>query len=284
LGKEVIDVALPRTRLTVKAVKKVEAVARKPAAEIVRPKIKETGERTGINAIDGAELVWVPAGKFLRGSKPGVGGSDERPQREIELDGYWIYKYPVTFGQFKQYLAATGKPMPAMPWGQAMMLDRTVSEDRYPALLSWYEAAEYARWAAAALPTEAQWEKAARGTDGREYPWGDKWDPEKAVGLERTVERFQQGMAPVGSSPTGVSPFGAHDMAGNVWEWVRDWYNHDYYKNSPAQNPTGPETGVNKVLRGGVFYELEEPSTVKIVAVGHKEHNQLFVRGKRVEL
>ena len=250
-GKGITDIDFPSARLQVKAVKQVKAVARKKTEEIAHPKIKVTGNGTAINEIDGAELVWIPAGKFLRGSKPGVGASDEWPQREIELDGYWIYKYPVTLGQFKQYLGATGKTMPEMPWGQSMMLDTSVSEDKYPALLSWYEAADYAKWATAALPTEAQWEKAARGADGREYPWGDQWDQEKAVGLERTAEKFQQGMLPVGSLPGGASPFGVQDMAGNAWEWVGDWYSHDYYQTSPSRNPIGPATGVNKVLRGG---------------------------------
>ena len=252
MGKDATNIVFANTRLSVKEVKKVEAVARKKAVENkILPRIKETGRGTAVNEIDGAELVWIPAGKFLRGSKPGVGAPDEWPQRAIELDGYWIYKVPVTLGQFKKYIAATAKKMPEMPWGQAMMLDKTVSEDNYPALLSWYEAADYAKWAAAALPTEAQWEKAARGTDGREYPWGDKWIPENAVGMERTIEKFQQGMLPVGNTPAGASPFGVQDMAGNVWEWVGDWYSHDYYKTSPERNPTGPETGVNKVLRGG---------------------------------
>ena len=251
MGKEATNIVFPNTRLVVKEVKKVEAAARKNVEPPVKSRIRETGTGTAVNEIDGSELVWIPAGKFLRGSKPGVGASDEWPQREIELDGYWINKVPVTLGQFKKYLAAVGKKMPEMPWGQGMMLDKSVSEDQYPVLLSWVEAADYAKWAAAALPTEAQWEKAARGTDGREYPWGNAWDPEKAVGMERTLEKFQQGMLPVGNTPAGASPFGVQDMAGNVWEWVADWYSHDSYKTAPDKNPTGPETGVNKVLRGG---------------------------------
>ena len=252
MGKEVTSSAFPATLLTVKEVKKVEAAVAKKVVDVkAQQKIKPTGQGAAINEIDGAEMVWIPAGKFARGSKPGVGGSDEWPQREIELDGYWIYKVPVTLGQYKKYMAATGKPMHEMPWGQIMMLDKTASEDSYPALLSWFEADAYAKWAAGALPTEAQWEKAARGPDGRAYPWGDKWEPEKAVGLEHTLEKFQQGMMPAGSIPAGASPYGVLDMAGNVWEWVGDWYGHDYYKTSPDKNPPGPEAGVNKILRGG---------------------------------
>ncbi len=252
MPNEVHKKEFPAMRLLVKETKKVEAAARKTEAlGKIPPKIKKIGKGTAVNEIDGAEMVWIPAGKFIRGSKDGVGGSDERPQREIHLDGYWMYKNMVTLGQFKKFIAATGRKMPEMPWGQSMMLDKSASEDQYPALLSWFEADEYAKWAGAALPTEAQWEKGARGTDGREYPWGDKWEPEKAVGIERTLEKFQQGIMPVGSTPAGASPFGLMDMAGNVWEWVGDWYNHDYYKNSPDKNPAGPESGVNKVLRGG---------------------------------
>jgi sulfatase modifying factor 1 len=251
-GVDALKLAFPQEVLNIKVVKKVEAVvAKKETTKKRQPKIKPIGSGTAINEIDGAEMIWIPAGKFLRGSKPGVGGSDEWPQREIELDGYWIYKVPVTLGQFKKYLAATGKKMPEMPWGQGQMLDAAVSEDNYPALLSWTEAADYANWAAAGLPTEAQWEKAARGANGREYPWGDQWIPENAVGMERTLEQFRDGMLPVGSSPKGISPFGVEDMAGNVWEWVGDWYNHDYYTTSPDKNPAGPTSGRNKVLRGG---------------------------------
>ena len=216
------------------------------------PRIRRTGPDTAINDVDGAELVRVPAGSFLRGSKAGEGSSDERPQRAITLDEYWIYKYPVTIGQFQAYSKGTGNKY-AQPWGldEQFLLDAKAPLSSYPALSGWYEADDYARWAGAVLPTEAQWEKAARGTDGRKYPWGNTWIAANAVGNERTIELNTPGIYPVGSSPRGVSPYGAQDMAGNVWEWVGDWYEHEYFKTSPDKNPTGPATGIYKVLRGG---------------------------------
>ena len=216
-----------------------------PASEIIiKPtiamaqRIRRTGPDTAINDVDGAELMRVPAGSFVRGSKAGEGSSDERPQRSITLDEYWIYKYPVTVGQIQAYSKAKGKTY-KNPWGLDVqfLLDPKAPFETYPALTDWYEAEDYARWAGAALPTEAQWEKAARGTDGRKYPWGNKWDPANAVGNERTIELNTPGVYPVGSSPKGVSPYGAQDMAGNVWEWVNDWYEHEYFKTSPNKNP-----------------------------------------------
>ncbi len=253
--KEATRIVLPPQSVRVEAVANRAGFnpERELEPETVResPRILITGEGTAVNERDGAELVWIPAGDFLRGSKPGVGGSDEWPQRTIFLDGYWITRFPVTLGKFKSYIQSTGQKMPDMPWGQDMRLDPDASEDDYPALMSWFEADEYAKWAGAQLPTEAQWEKAARGTDGRVYPWGDTWNPACAVGMERTKYQFKTGMYPVGNSPQGVSPYGVEEMAGNVWEWVADWYDHDYYKISPDANPTGPERGQMKVLRGG---------------------------------
>lgn len=234
----------------------VRAVAPAPPGEAakpeppVKPEIRMTGEGRAVNVKDGAELVWIPAGEFLRGSKPGEGASDERPQRKVYLDGYWMYKYPVTYKQYQAFCEATGREL-RTTWGQDQKVDPQADPGTYPFLCNWYDAEAYAKWAGAALPTEAQWEKAARGTDGRTYPWGEKWDPECAVGMERTIYAFKTGILPVGRSPKGVSPYGVEDMAGNMWQWVADWYQHDYYAKAPSRNPTGPETGIVKVLRGG---------------------------------
>ncbi len=214
------------------------------------PRIRVTGPATVVNEIDGAEMVWIPAGEFLRGSPEGIGGGDERPQKKIHLDGFWIYKCPVTVAQYRKYWEATGKEFKPT-WGQGMRANPKGEEGQYAAQTNWYEAADYAKWAGAALPTEAQWERAARGTDGREYPWGNKWDPARCVSMEETVYRFSPGFRPVGMYPDGASPYGALDMAGNVWEWVADWYAHEYYAGAPDRNPTGPKTGSHKVLRGG---------------------------------
>lgn len=249
-------IMLPRQSLTARAVplREVPSAVAEEAADVSVPvaaNIRITGPDTAVNEIDGAELIWIPAGSFLRGSKEGVGAGDERPQRSIEMDGYWIYKTPVTLGQYKKFLEATGRTF-SPPWGQGMLSGDDENPDVYPALTNWFVARDYALWAGANLPTEAQWEKAARGEDGREFPWGNEWDPEKAASYELTVGRHRQGMHPADSFPEGASPYGVLNMAGNVWEWVNDWYDYDAYRSEETRNPTGPETGSHKVLRGGV--------------------------------
>ncbi len=218
--------------------------------QVPAPQLRLTGKNTAINEIDGAELVWIPAGTFTRGSNHPEAGGDEKPVRQIHLDGYWIYKHPVTLGQYRAFHQATGRELKS-PWGQGMRAEPAGDPDTYAAQANWHHCRDYARWAGGDLPTEAQWEKAARGPDGREYPWGNDWDPEKCVSMETTLHRFNEGFRPVGAAPQGASPYGVEDMAGNVWEWVRDWYTYEYYKTAPAANPTGPGQATLKTMRGG---------------------------------
>jgi len=139
--------------------------------------------------------------------------------------------------QYRRFCRATSRTMPPPPeWKW---------QDTHPIVnVTWDDAAAYAAWAGAALPTEAQWEKAARGTDGRVYPWGDAWDPTKCVNATDSTH-------PVGSITAGASPYGALDMAGNVWEWCADWSDPAYYSSAPTHTPPGSATGSGRVLRGG---------------------------------
>ncbi|MEI6520039.1 MAG: formylglycine-generating enzyme family protein [bacterium] len=211
---------------------------------------KETLPATKINPKDGAEMVLVPAGEFLMGSKDDdkPANDNEKPQHKVYLDSYYIYKTEVTVAQFRQFCHATGrKSMPEKPkWGWI---------DNHPIVnVNWDDAKAYADWAGVKLPTEAQWEKAARSTDGRIYPWGNKWDVAKCVNKQNS----KGGTKPVGSILTGASPYGCLDMVGNVWEWCADWYADDYYKKSPLNNPTGPEKGESRVIRGSSCFCLDD--------------------------
>ncbi|MBM3241021.1 AAA family ATPase [Candidatus Poribacteria bacterium] len=210
------------------------------------------------NPIDGAEMVYIPAGEFIMGTSdeqidallkkfPDWSRSwfdDEKPQRPVYLDGYWIYKYEVTVAQYRKFCNETGRQMPEAPfWGW---------QDNHPIVyVSWNDAIAYCDWAKVQLPTEAQWEKAARGTDGRTWPWGNEWDGSKCNSWESGTQKT----TPVGSYPQGVSPYGLMDMAGNVWEWCADWYDEKYYTSAPDRNPPGPSSETWRVLRGGSWFD-----------------------------
>jgi len=200
---------------------------------------------------DGAPMVKVPAGKFLMGSKSG--DSDEKPQREVYLDGFWIDKYEVTVDLYARCVKAGKCTKPKT--GKYYNWDVSGRGNHPINGVDWYQANAYCKWTGKKLPTEAMWEKAARGTDGRKFPWGNQEasckyavmdDGGKGCGRDSTW--------PVGSKPGGVSPYGAHDMAGNVWEWTSDWYGSSYYGNAPARNPRGPSSGSFRVVRGGRWY------------------------------
>jgi formylglycine-generating enzyme required for sulfatase activity len=194
----------------------------------------------GTAVTSGAEMVAVSAGPFWMGSDDGE--DNEKPRRRVTLDGFSIDKFEVTNALYQKFVKATGRAAPGH-W--------TASELNGPQQpvvgVSWDDAVAYCAWAGKRLPTEAEWEKAARGTDGSKYPWGDKWDASRANSSESRLGAT----AKVGSYPSGASPYRAHDMAGNAWEWVADWYDEEYYKKGPDRNPKGPDTGFTRVLRGG---------------------------------
>jgi len=260
---------------------------------------------TQVRSTDGMVMVYVPAGEFEMGNT-GIqwiwGGSlkdgdldlqvftDEQPGHTVHLDAFWIDQTEVTVAMFRIFAEATGYETTAEredwgnPWTEGPMEEEwpkvpgadwrhprgpeSSAEDDHPVVqVSWEDAAAYCEWAGGHLPTEAQWEKAARGTDGRMWPWGNAYEGARGsfCDAQCPIERWKQDSfddgypftAPVGSFPSGASPYGALDMAGNVWEWVADWYDEDYYGDSPAQNPLGPESGTDRAMRGGAWYDNE---------------------------
>jgi formylglycine-generating enzyme len=204
---------------------------------------------------DGAPMILVPAGPFPMGVPAGDrdGGRDEYPRHQVDLDAFYIDKHEVTNGRYRQFVKATGHRIPQHPKNQARTLWKgdQVSEavaERPVVNVDWHDAAAYCAWAGKRLPTEAEWEKAANGTEDRRFPWGNVEPTAKHLNFNQQWIG-EKTLMPVGSYEAGKSPYGVYDMAGNVWEWVADWYDPAYYEKSPAKNPPGPGTGTDKVLR-----------------------------------
>ena len=205
---------------------------------------------TMIREKDGMGMVYVPEGTFTMGSTDSDAAYDESPVREVRLDAYWIDKYEVSNGQYQKCVNAgkCTKPRSTDSYTRSSYYGKA-EYDNYPVIyVSWHQAKAYCEWAGGSLPTEAQWEKAARGTDARKYPWGDESPNSNLV----NYGEIKGDTTAVGSYPRGASPYGAMDMAGNVWEWVLDWYGP--YDAAETNNPQGPGTGDYRVLRGGGWY------------------------------
>ncbi len=217
------------------------------------------------NTKDGMVMVYVPEGKFEMGTSDEQRArlidehiwdkqwnESERPVHTVYLDAFWIDQTEVTNGQYALCVTdgACQEPHSLASATRDNYYENPEYKDYPVVYINWYMAEAYCAWAGRRLPTEAEWEKAARGIDGRTYPWGEE--------IDRTFANFKGSdsgsgdTAPVGSYPDGASPYGVLDMAGNVWEWVADEFDQRYYYDSPSQNPLGPSlTGTRRVFRGG---------------------------------
>jgi len=221
---------------------------------------------------DGMAMVYVPEGTFIMGdtydqamaecqkllssSCQIMGLTSEQPPHNVSLDAYWIDRTETTNAMYAKCVGA----------GACQLPDKSSSNtrtgyygnpqyDNYPVIyVTWADANAYCIWAGARLPTEAEWEKAARGTDGRSFPWGNNLPTcflANYFGSDSIGHNCTSDTTAVASYPSGTSPYGALDLAGNVWEWVNDWFDKNYYAISPFSNPQGPATGQERVLRGG---------------------------------
>jgi formylglycine-generating enzyme required for sulfatase activity len=205
-----------------------------------------------VSDVDGMVMVYVPAGSFEMGSD--AGWDSEKPIHTVFLKDYWIDQTEVTNAQYNLcvHAGACESPSSLDSFTRNSYYDNPDFAN-YPVIwVSWYDATAYCEWAGRRLPTEAEWEKAARDEDGRTYPWGEEIRCDLASYIDCT-----QDTTAVGSYPGGASPYGVLDMAGNVWEWVADWYYVKYYDNSPLDYPKGPDSGAYRVVRGGSWNDYD---------------------------
>jgi formylglycine-generating enzyme required for sulfatase activity len=203
--------------------------------------------RQEVTGRDGASLILIPAGRFIMGSD--TGEKDERPVHPIELDAFYIDKYEITVSRYARFLHAQRPERPFL-WKQATQ----GKQGQKPVIgVDWFDAKEYCEWVGRRLPTEAEWEKAARSDDQRTYPWGN--EPPTTLHVVAGLQKWTgyDTLGAVGSHPRGGSSYGVDDLAGNAWEWIADRYDEHYYAAGPEQNPRGPKQGPLRVLRGGAW-------------------------------
>jgi len=219
----------------------------------------------GIGGFGGVTMMYVPAGEFTMGSEDGH--SDEKPIHSVYLDSFWIDQTEVTNARYAQCVSASGCAPPKQSYSKTRTAYYSNPEfDEYPVIyVNWDMAKTYCEWRGTRLPSEAEWEKAARwqpspsgggqgGGEALTYPWGNESPRPDLLNYNGNIGDTSK----VGSYAAGVSPYGLYDMAGNVWEWVNDWYDEKYYQSSPSSNPLGPSTGQYRVLRGGSWSIIDD--------------------------
>ena len=218
-------------------------------AETLPKELPEEGNvADSVRARNEREMTRIPESSFTMGSSVEEGAPGERPAHTVYLDSYYIDKYPVTNEQYREFTLETGYRSPPH-WRRG---NYALGMDEHPVVnVSWRDALTYAEWAGKRLPTEAEWELAARGTDERCYPWGNRF----VAGERCNCINMIGTTTPVDEFPDGRSPYGIWDMAGNTFEWCADYYDEDYYEISPDVDPRGPEGGQERAVRSGCFVE-----------------------------
>ncbi|MCL3780755.1 formylglycine-generating enzyme family protein [Prolixibacteraceae bacterium JC049] len=236
------------------------------------------------------EMVLVPAGEFIMGCNPGkypeYCAERSRPEHKVYVDAFWIDKYKVTFKRYNKCVA--DKKCTKLYEGAACNSGMTWNANHPVNCVNFLQAKAFCESIGRRLPTEAEWEKAARGTDGRLFPWGNELAScdyaimNQKVGNNKIGPGCGRGTTmPVGSRPKGVSPYGAMDMAGNLFEWTSDWYDAKYFEKSPYKNPKGPATGTKRVLKGSSWLMRTSEGVVSNGRSGYSELGQGYVVGFR---
>lgn len=244
------------------------------------PSICTVVGQTRVSPTDDMTLVCVPAGEFWMGASEtdAQAAPDEKPRHRVTLDAFWVDRTEVTNTMFEKCVAAGAcheRTYSPYLWGVRLpngtpYYGESNYRDDPVIMLDGDEAQAYCQWAGRRLPTEAEWEKTARGTDERLYPWGAELDCAHAIYLGCEKE---QAPASAISHPLGISPYGALNMSGNLWEWVADWYDANYYSQSPAQNPTGPASGEFRTIRGGGWHDNPAQLRATNRSTGKPEHS-----------
>lgn len=202
---------------------------------------------------DGAPAVLITAGTFI------MGDDEESPRRELFVAAFYLDKYEVTVARYASFFRATGSLKPPEEWDS---VDLKTGADLPVVGVDWHDANSYCQWAGRRLPTESEWERAARGADERKYPWGNDLPTSEHARFQKSYQNpvYKDGVAAVGTHAKGASPFGIHDLSGNVWEWVADGFS-DSFPRADRRNPKGPNSENEKVMRGGGWYDQADRLT-----------------------